>query len=496
MFVKYRILVGLSVLLCLVCGCRPAKPKISINQLPQDLCELVSQCHSPDLAQQIDAIKKIGEMHEQAAQAVPFLLELLEDKDFPYGLNRAAYFELTRSLVKIGPSVIEPCIDAMQAAPKRYRRQLMKIISQFEDRRAIDALAACLEYRRMEDRRVIGALAAYLSDADSAEDAAYFLGKQKAPWLIPCMTELQENECNDLAPSAWDFLARQKLAGTDAEIDQWLQTVQDINEIPDARGRAMNSIERLSVVKAAPLLLQIAHDRVKEEEEVVVGNENFFRRSELSYLRKHALQVLRSISEKSIPDKQDVRPLMDIVLDETEDVSLRISAILCLPVLAEDETVVAPLVGLLDKLRTGMTKTPSVVLDPRPKTIVGCLHDIGGPESVAALKDIALNPAQDLLVRCWAAYWVADILDGKVDDIAFVELLEQRFESPLYLIKPIHGGKHERDSVYPGEYDVEVVKKALNKIVKNGKTDAIRARAKQAIPKVMKYPRAPGQSSP
>jgi hypothetical protein len=78
-----------------------------------------------------------------------------------------------------------------------------------------------------------------------------------------------------------------------------------------------------------------------------------------------------------------------------------------------------------------------------------------------------------MLIRCWAAYWLVDLLDGRIDDVNLVNMLQLRFEAPW--------------PCAPCEYAVEGIQKVLGKIAKNGKTWYVRARARLAKLLVRRY---------
>lgn len=125
--------------------------------LPPNVRLLIEQTFSENIRERVIAARKLGEMHEQAAPAIPFLIRLLGEYD-PDDLSGNWY--AGDALVSIGEPALDVCIATAKAAAKPQssdaawvNRTPIRLLGDFKSPRAVDALLELLKASDAELRR-------------------------------------------------------------------------------------------------------------------------------------------------------------------------------------------------------------------------------------------------------------------------------------------------------------------------------------------------------
>ena len=166
-----------TMILMIVVGLLPAMGGIAAAQpvtltreippdIPSDVRKQIERLHSSNPARRARASRSLGEMGAKAAPAVPFLVELLNDREVAKsfgdrmldvlsplgGSGIGVWDEARRALVRIGAFSVEPLVTALHDERPRVRKHAALTLGGIKHPRAVDPLINALQDRDVEVR--------------------------------------------------------------------------------------------------------------------------------------------------------------------------------------------------------------------------------------------------------------------------------------------------------------------------------------------------------
>ena len=141
MLTGYHVLFGM--LLASALGGAPAeRAELTIADIPADvspqLKALIEQTFSSNARTRAQAARKIGELHEPASDAVPFLMQLNDDTDIDGAGVRFYYVD--EALVAIGEPALRACLDALNTKSRAKLFRVCQCLANFKAPLAMEAL--------------------------------------------------------------------------------------------------------------------------------------------------------------------------------------------------------------------------------------------------------------------------------------------------------------------------------------------------------------------
>ena len=424
-------------------------------ELSADVKAAIQQTFAENPYDRIKAVRALFEMKERAAPAAPFLIRLLNDEAYvkwedlepadKQSIPRWAVYEVRAgasvTLEVIGKPAVEPCLAALRRTNALAERdsQLIRILATIKDPGAVEPLIALLGHPEPDvrkrvidaistwnDRRWIQPLVAALKDSDPGvrRSAATRLEKRRDSRIVPALLEA---------------------------LDDKEEAVRDV---------AIRALGEQRDPSAAPVLLTLLRDKKQGES-----------------LRQRAAVALGKIE---VAEGHDA--LLALLKDTKEPEGVRESAAWGLAE-TEDLRFVEPLIQFVKEGRGA----PNVehkgteeqrafaayaAVDPIPRMrgkAIDTLGRLGGERARTFLAEVATDEQENEHVRCHAAVCLVTITNGALDDERIVDALSGRYWAWL------------GDTYVLEAY--RAVKKALNSIAENGKTDAIREAAKTLLKK-------------
>jgi HEAT repeat protein len=211
--------------------------------LQPELKKLIEITFSEDVHERARAAQEIGEMHERAAAAVPFLMRLLEDNDSEY--NDEPHFYAHDALVSIG----DPALDAIIRAGANTIA--IRCLSKFESPRADQVLIEIMES----------------SNADTSGWAAECFTRRRDPQCVKPLLKLLHSG-RGWFESDVSWMMRQRTAVEALGFQRDERAVGDLRQILDdpkrhqeLRARAAWSLGQISTPQIIPALIEILQDR-------------------------------------------------------------------------------------------------------------------------------------------------------------------------------------------------------------------------------------------
>lgn len=152
------------IIVTIAMGISYAQPKLDKRNIPSGtppkVRREIARLYSSWVSKRQNAIYKLGEMREEAAGAVPFLISMFEDYPpgecpFPWGyqVGSAPAIMASDALSKIGESAIEPLIVAIRDKNNWESRSLAARALGLMGRKAIEPLIKLLEDRDGDVRK-------------------------------------------------------------------------------------------------------------------------------------------------------------------------------------------------------------------------------------------------------------------------------------------------------------------------------------------------------
>lgn len=165
---------------------------------PPKVREAIEQLYSPVQSVQLQSVRALAAMREEAAIAAPFLVTLLWGKT---EIHRAS----AEALIAIGKPAVEPVVLALQVAENRYIiGNLLHILERLRDERATEALA--VRYAKTEDHRARNILAGL--GAPAVDRLLAMLVSPNPVWRAAAAKSLElsptQRTCEALARAAGD----------------------------------------------------------------------------------------------------------------------------------------------------------------------------------------------------------------------------------------------------------------------------------------------------
>ena len=219
------------------------------SYLPPTLKKLIEQTFSSDFHERKNAAKQIGEMHERAAPAVPFLIRLLSDRDLDDTSFKWQYY-VNNALVAIGEPALDACIDAANDRSSGVQFYAMECLTKFESSRAVDALVKLLESPNPDISQFAAVRFTIRRDPRSVEpllkvlqaEPAWFWGDHDKTRHTGTVEALGFQRDQRAVPNLLNILRNPKE-------DEWLRA---------AAARSLGQISKRSVY---PILIDVFQDR-------------------------------------------------------------------------------------------------------------------------------------------------------------------------------------------------------------------------------------------
>ena len=210
------------------CGGNRAYVKLSKEKIPENIPEKVrlriQELSFQDPAQRAHAAYQLGEMGQKASAAVPFLIDLLDDRTSFYKpkflRGCLTVGEIAQeALVCIGEPSVEPLINALNTIHWRTRRNAAEALGEIKDTRAVDPLIILLKdpnryvrrnavwaLKEINNDKAVIPIIPLLKDNNPLvrETAANALGDMKAHQAVKALIcALQDKDFDVRGSSAW-----------------------------------------------------------------------------------------------------------------------------------------------------------------------------------------------------------------------------------------------------------------------------------------------------
>jgi HEAT repeat protein len=228
-------LLGLVVAIFLS-GCGPSTPSRDLTRIPVAVRPLLEKLLSTDCMGKAGTARQLGQMGEQAAPAIPYLIELLGEEEklgLTFPSTVAQHFSCREAaidaLIAIGRSATEPLINALASWKPLMREGAIRVLGDLGDLRAVKPLSKAIND---SDERV--RLSAYRA-----------LGKLKSPVVadlifskLDALDSGTREEALDALVNQGDMRVRPLLLAQVKSPDSWLrrkaaQSLGKLRHAPD-----------------------------------------------------------------------------------------------------------------------------------------------------------------------------------------------------------------------------------------------------------------------
>ena len=405
----------------------PTKADIPAN-LPSDLRGPIENTFSAIAAERGKAARLLGDMHERAALATPFLIALLSDETVVgsrdirvegmwFSVRVTVGREAYDAICKIGKAALEPCIVALRRYAGTVRGdELVEILGASKDPRAVEPLITLMKHRdplvrnavvrslySWNDPRFLPALVGALRDDDAEvrESTVWVLRDLHDPRLVLPLVDVLKDKAASVRQGA----------------------ARALGEQGDRR--------------AVPALLNAFRDTAED-----IG-----------------VRYASACSLGKIADPPPLDGLLAILKDRSMPEAVRSGAAAGLA-MSKDQRFVEPLVALAKDGREA---------DNLRGNAVEAIADIEGSRAVPFLTRSPTVASEDAHVRCCAAMLVVKLTNGAVSDVGVVAALEGRYSTEGSITAVVEGRKAQR--------------KAVREVAERGRTEAVRAAATALLKK-------------
>ncbi len=294
-------------------GCsRPSEEeKTTEADVPSDMEALINQLHSEVPAERASAARELGEMGENAAAAVPFLVEMLGDYA---NFSESATVEgaAAEALTKIGEPAVQPLIAALKHEDAGICHNAAKVLSKIGEpavQPLIDVLEDENENARADaayalgiirDSRAVEPLISVLNDghADVRKSAAHALGRAQDKRAVEPLTALLQDEEWYVRSTAADALGK----------------IEDSRAL-DALVNALED-EDFGVRRSAAHALELIGDK-RAIEPLTAALEDF--NAEVQAAAARALKAIREKESTPVPVPAEVQELIDKLNSENPE---------------------------------------------------------------------------------------------------------------------------------------------------------------------------------
>lgn len=155
-----------------VTGCyQPNIPKENIpHDVPIEIEEKIKGLYSWNPLKRRNSVVQLGQLSARAVPAVPFLINILDDRIWLgwLGLTRTNE-EAVKALVKIGKPAVEPLIASLKSKNWRIRVRAALVLGEIKDSRAVEPLIAALKDKKHLIRASAVAALAKIDDPRAIE---------------------------------------------------------------------------------------------------------------------------------------------------------------------------------------------------------------------------------------------------------------------------------------------------------------------------------------
>lgn len=265
---------------------QPAISKEAIpSHIPKDIRGQIEQLYSPYAEERTTAIIKLGEMGEQAAPAVPFLVSLLSDfaaiesqRRVPrIGATNLVRNEAIGALVKIGTPAVEPLIEKLIYGNEGVRKLAAWGLGAIGDHRALEPMI----------------VAARDENAGVRYRAVEALEQFNDPGIVePLIGALQDKDANVRKMAAKALSTK----GDGRIVEPMIAALQDKH--PDVRCRAIDGLKKFNDPRAVkPLIAALKDDN--------------------SAVRYRAVELLGTYN-----DPRSVEPIIGLLEDPSDPVRI------------------------------------------------------------------------------------------------------------------------------------------------------------------------------
>lgn len=393
---------------------------IPVNLAPE-VKALIEGTFAPSAIERSKAAKKLGDLHDRAVPALPFLIRLLRDNertemDSTIGVYVDVGYAAVGALIEIGKPSVEPCIAALKQSKGIVQSRLISVLCVIKDPRACEPLVRLLADK---DPRVRVDLVASLQFWPDSR------------FVLPLIGLLKDSD-QDVRAAATRALAGNRDART---VSPLIAALQDGDK--DVREGAAIALGHQGDHRAAPALLEV----------LLSGSED-------AWVRFKAAVALGKIGEP-----RTVKAMLSVVQDRSAPEVVRRGAVRGLAA-SGDRDYVRPLSIFVED-----GKEESNVRGEAVQAIA----DLDGGRAVPFLTQIAKAETQDDHVRCCAAMCVVKLTKGAIEDAGVVRGLEGRYWITRTISEVVKSGEEQE--------------KAVGEIAERGKTESVRAAAKALLKK-------------
>jgi len=357
------------------------------EDMPPDLKQLVEQTFSPDIGERMAAARRIGEMHERAAAAAPFLIRITRD------LGGDRTFPACEALVSIGEPALDACIAAAKAPSRDIGYGAILCLGRFRSPRALDTLVELLESPDHESRRTA------LIALDGCTDERI---------TIPVLGALQSG----------DYETKALVAGCFKN----LRDERSVRPLLAVLEAGAGPLEEHAVPRLRATIQALGWQR--DPRAVPALGRILENSDESDWLRHDAAISLAYIGERST-----MPTLVEIVQNRALSSITRSGAVLGVGAYRPSLTIAES--GQLESARDDarMLYLMSGILNNEDESVdlrvaaAQAMGDFGNPKAVKTLTVLASSGAPDS-VRFWAAISVVRLTDGRIDNDAVKTAIE------------------------------------------------------------------------
>lgn len=397
-----------------------ANPESAEDWSPPELKQLIDKMASVNLGERKKAIDRIGGYGSSAVPAIPSLIHMLNDaSELELADGRFTIIGRTakRALVKIGAPAIKPCIAALPQSAGVQRRMLIEILGSSDERQAVDAIVSLLSHKDVEVRRV----------------AAKSLHTSPGFAAIPCPCSPLVNASKDS-----DLTVRQEASAMLAkqhEPASYGSLIDDLaNRGKNVRERAVKALGGMKDQRAIAVLLEIASDNDEDLD-----------------IRCCAARALGGYAEDRVEEE------LTRLLGPVGPVRLQCAAAGALGKIGGPRSLNSLMSGAEAEWTSSCTG----------EAILCAITEIEGGKAVPVLIRIAESSDEDWRLRFRAAVLAVKLTGGAIDSTKIVERLR----------------KYRGSGMEAGDFDYNSMDSihALQDVVCNGKTMAVRVAARNAL---------------
>lgn len=366
---------------------RPQLTKADIpSTIPADLKKLIERTFSQNADECANAAKLIGEMHERAAAAIPFLIRLNDDERLLIDDSLLGY-EVRRALFNMGEPALQSCIEDAKKY-KSYGSISSLGLFKYKYPKAIDALlelldngstrrTALIALKGCTDTRVTLPLLNILTDDPDVNNRAFSAN---------CFKHLRDPR--SVEPLIKALNIKDTTPGSNKVIYKLMGTHDPV------RSSAITALGFQCDKRAVPALLKIFQQQTYYDDE---------------WDRHRAAKSLGMIGDKSV-----LPVLYSFSWNPQLPVVVRSGAVLAIGMFHDEKGAYERLISLCMVYDTPFELKVS---------IVKALAEYGDKQAIRYLKELVdLNGKNELAF--WSAMSAVKLMDGAIDDASVIYAIQ------------------------------------------------------------------------